>query len=782
MKQFVYYTTLAFLIFSTGRLSAQNTAVVTGTILDKMLDAPIEDVEIRIKSTPYATISDRNGNFEITNIPPGEYEIIFSHIGYEKLKIGVLLAAGDLRRMDVVMEPKTKVLKEVEIHSKRFEEAPYPIEHISKPVIRRSTHKDIGDFLREVPNLSGVRKGGSGVDPVVRGFKFKQVAVVVDGATKIEGGCPNRMDPAVSHISIMDVENMEIYKGPFALRYGPNFGGLINLQTARPVPYPEYQMHVTAIKGFESNGNGNTEHLSINGGNDRVYYLLSGNHRKFEDYTAGNGQRVNAGFTKYNYKVQLGAKPFVDHRLLVSYDRSYGRNMDFPALPMDERSDDTEIYQFEYDIDNISEKFRRIKIQLYNSDVHHIMDNKQRPFSDTVIAVSDIRAENMGGRLEATFDLFNNDLFLGVDFEQIDKNGERVKNFILQPNLPVKTEMLWNNAGITNAGFYALWESKRKDYTLNISGRVDMNSANSGKLLLENMMGKPVYENDDTDSRHFNYSLSAGIFYTLSKNIDIGFSVGRAMRSPDMTERFIVLLPIGYDNYDYLGNPQLDPEINNEADLKIGYRTKNLGLLQVGGFFSYVQDFITGREVPPAVVKPQSKDVVGVKEFYNADHVYLYGYEFGWYSPDWSGLNVSVTGAVTIGVNPESIKYIIENGEVVGQETVENDPLPEIPPFESNIKVKYSMFNRRLIPEAGVRLVASQNKVSQAFYERETPGFVLADFRLSYEFSKELIIHAGVKNIFDKAYYEHLNRRIIGSNAPLYEPGRSFFINMTVNL
>ncbi len=41
---------------------------------------------------------------------------------------------------------------------------------------------------------------------------------------------------------------------------------------------------------------------------------------------------------------------------------------------------------------------------------------------------------------------------------------------------------------------------------------------------------------------------------------------------------------------------------------------------------------------------------------------------------------------------------------------------------------------------------------------------------------------AGVQNIFDKAYYEHLNRRIVGSSDPLYEAGRSFYLNLTINL
>jgi len=39
------------------------------------------------------------------------------------------------------------------------------------------------------------------------------------------------------------------------------------------------------------------------------------------------------------------------------------------------------------------------------------------------------------------------------------------------------------------------------------------------------------------------------------------------VRSPDMVERYVTLLPVGFDKFDYLGDPQLKPEVNNQADI-----------------------------------------------------------------------------------------------------------------------------------------------------------------------------------------------------------------------
>jgi iron complex outermembrane receptor protein len=174
--------------------------------------------------------------------------------------------------------------------------------------------------------------------------------------------------------------------------------------------------------------------------------------------------------------------------------------------------------------------------------------------------------------------------------------------------------------------------------------------------------------------------------------------------------------------------------------------------------------------------------VYGVKQFYNEDHVYLYGIEFTYQTnPEWKwGMNMRAAG--TWGVNPEATAYVIENGEVTGTETIENDPLPEIPPFEGAIGLYYRFFKGKLVPALDLRMVAKQTNISQAYVEDETPGFVLLNFNFSYDFNDNLRITGGVSNIFNKAYYEHLNRRIIGGKGNLYEPGRIFYLSVYFNI
>lgn len=759
-------------------IKAQNTSTIRGYVKDAKTSAPLSDVEVLIKDYNMGTITNSKGFYELGSVGAGFKTVQYIHLGFETRTLKINFKPGEKIIKNVFLSPTTQTLAEIEIRDRTIEKKPIMIETVSKLKIQQSAARDIGDFLRNTPNLSGIRKGGAAIDPVVRGFKYKQINTIINGNIKIEGGCPNRMDPAVSHIDINDLEKMEVYKGPFALRFGPMFGGVINLKTIRPDFGKEFSTKITAIKGFESNWNGNKEHLSISAGNKNACIMLSGNHKKYGNYEAGNGEVINSQFTRYNYTAQIGVSPAKDHELHFSYDRSYGRNVSYPALPMDERSDDTHLYSFNYQLTNISKSIQHIKLKSYFSDVHHIMDNKERPFSDTVVAVSDIRAKNSGGRLESLIKWGNSTIIFGIDYEHITKDGTRTKNMILQPNLPVKKEMLWNNASIKNTGVFALLTKKTGLWDLNFSARIDLNTATSGNLQLKNMSGNILYENDQVDSELINFSMSTGAFYNFTKNTGMGLSLGRGIRSPDMTERFIILLPIGYDNYDYLGNPKLKPEVNYEADIKFEHKAHTFGYFEAGIFLSYVKDYITGTEVPPSEVKPQSKDVVGVKEFYNADHVYLYGFEAKYASPADYKFGITAVAAATFGVNPGAIQYIVKDKQVVDEQIVKNDPLPEIPPFESSLTINYKFFDNRLKPEFSVRMTARQASISEAFYENETPGFITANFKVNYIFNEMLSVNGGVNNIFNKAYYEHLNRRIIGSNLPLYEPGRMFFINL----
>jgi outer membrane receptor protein involved in Fe transport len=160
----------------------------------------------------------------------------------------------------------------------------------------------------------------------------------------------------------------------------------------------------------------------------------------------------------------------------------------------------------------------------------------------------------------------------------------------------------------------------------------------------------------------------------------------------------------------------------------------------------------------------------------------LSGFELSYATPEKYLWSVGLSAAYTAGWNPDAVKYIYEDGQVVDEETIKNDPLPEIPPFETNLKLGYRFFKEKLNTAFRIRYAAAQNRVSESYGEEATPSFVTLGFDINYKFNKSLTIFAGVNNILNTAYYEHLNRRIVGTNQPLYEVGRVFYTNLIFKL
>ena len=148
----------------------------------------------------------------------------------------------------------------------------------------------------------------------------------------------------------------------------------------------------------------------------------------------------------------------------------------------------------------------------------------------------------------------------------------------------------------------------------------------------------------------------------------------------------------------------------------------------------------------------------------------------------YNKLLASVTASYTNAYFPYSIKYLITNNQIVDETEIKNDPLPEIPPFETTVSVAYRIFKDKLVPKMSLRMVSSQHNISKAYYEPVSSGFSVINFSLNYKPIQAVNFSIGVNNLFNKAYYEHLNRKIVGSMLNLFEPGRSFFFNLIVTL
>ncbi len=781
---------LLIVIFTSTSLWSQSTGGVKGKITDSQTGAIVSGAELLISPSEKGTISDSKGKYQISGVEPGKYLLKIKYVGYITIEEEIEILAGKLIDYNINLEVDIRELLAVEINDDKIQNHAYSKVIIKEADLEQKPVRDIGDYLRDIPNLYAVRKGGANLDPVIRGFKFNQLNIQVDNGLSMEGGCPNRMDPTTAHVEAGDIQAIEVLKGPFALRYGPTMGGVVNMLTASPRPFDKFQVHVKATLGYESNWNGQRQNVTVYGGGKKVFFTFSGNNSIYGNYTDGDGNLVPSEFTKFGYNAKLGFALAENHTITLSYSEFYARNVAFPSLPMDERADDTKLYSLDYNANKVSKTIETIHFKAYLSDVDHTMDNKERGFGDTVVAVSQILARRYGYRAEFGLNTGKNShLFVGTDMYHIDKDGTREKTMIgqypMNGNVPLKVENLWNKAVINNYGVFGEYRINKNLWEAVFSGRIDYNSAYSDSISLMNMkkvdiIGTPA---DSTSSSFVNISFSMGVTRKLNENMSLGLSFGRGVRSGSMIERFIITLPVGFDNFEYIGNPNLLPEANNEIDLVYKYKHQTYGAVELTAFYSIVQNYIGGVYLPPSVQKPLTQGTLGVKKFDNIGTANLYGFELSYATPSRYKWRASLTAATTMGTIDEAeVLDLDANGKVTGTHMVSNDPLGEIPPLNMNLRLSYRLLNDKLIPNLNFRYVAAQNRVSESMQELTSPSFSLLDFSIMYKHNKNLSIIGGVNNLLDKAYYEHLNRRVLGTDHRLYEPGRVIFVNIIFNI
>jgi len=741
--------TISFLLISI--ISFGQTSKVTGKIIDDKTGFPIEYATLKLLKNNKATLTNGAGEFSV-NAQIGD-EVEISHVSYKTVKINLTdqivirleLAEIELNEILVAANPLQDISHSVEINDTE--------KRISQP-------RSVGHLFKEIKGFGITKKGAYASEPVFRAFKYEQLNIQYDGGMKVLNACPNRMDPITTHVIPEEIEKIEIVKGPFTVRFGQNFGGIINLVSKNPTK-GKHGFHGSVEGGYESNGNNLVTGASALYVSNKFDVHLNGSYRDFGDYKDGNGTEVPASFKTTDYSLKIGINPTEKQRLQLSWRQSFGRDIDHAGLPMDSPFDDSFLAGIDYKINEISQKIASFSVKAFHSYVDHLMTNEGRPSFKMTDASSPVEAWTTGGKIELVLSPSENSrIYTGIDANLIDRAGDRTRIVkIMNGNvLPIpKTfkDKIWQDASLNNVGVFAEGNFKIADNTSLITGiRTDFisTSLNDAAPDFEALYGGSI-----EDETEVNVSVNASIKYQKN-GFQTQLAVGRGIRTASMIERYINHFTVGVDPYEYVGNPNLKPEINNQIEVSF---LKRFETIEIGAsvFYSFLEDYISAivNTSIPRKFMPTTPPVFA-KQFINLDKASQTGVEFNF--------NVKAT---------ENITFTSELSYTKADNKDFDEPLAHIPPFMANLGVKYEAENYWFALKS--RLVAKQDRISNTFMEEETPGFGTLDFRAGFLPFKGVSIGVAVLNIFDKNYYEHLNFSYKNSttlSGRIYEPGRNF--------
>lgn len=617
---------------------------------------------------------------------------------------------------------------------------------------------DATDLLNRIPAFSSIRKSGNyGFDPVFRGFKYDQLNVVLNGAQSATAACPNRMDPATSQMAPNMMDRIEVLKGPYALRYGTGFGGTINFIPTKLRFTDKPEVYGRLSTGYESNGNiaRSEGQIGISGG---IYDLsLFGSWSQGDDYEAGNGNTVQSDFARGSFGGNLGLKVTSNQQVRLSATYNMARDADFPALGMDLREDDTWLFNARHDVHINGSNLQSWNTTVFGSFVNHLMDNLLKPIDPRMMnAETYAETFNYGGRTESVWHFGSGKLFAGADLRIEGAEGTRERTFLMGPNKgKVARDNAWQDGRIDKMGAFGEYHINTDALQFIFSGRLEYNTA---------IINDPTEEflaiSSETEVDEFNPGISVGIIKPIAVDLKAGLWLGRVQRSGSLTERFINYFAVGQDPYEMLGNPGLAPEVNNQIDLTFEWTNRNSSI-SIDVFAAYLQDYISSSI--DTTLKTKLPTSPGVRRFTNIDEAYKTGFEFRW------------TQKLPLNLQSQlGIAY------TYAEDLDRSEPLPEIPPLDLRFTLAGSYLSDKLSPEVSFRYVLEQDRISTEYGESITPAFTLLDVKIGYRITHYIRVNAGVNNLLDEAYYEHLNRSVSGTTGAIFMPGRNLFANLSI--
>lgn len=215
------YKALLIMIF-TGWISglfAGTTGKIAGKVVSGTTGEELIGANIMLVGTNYGGASDVNGEYYIINIPPGEYELRASMIGFRSVVVqNIRVSVDQTTQIDIELYEESVEMQDVVVYA-------------DKPLIRRdltSTESKIsGENMAMLPleDISSVVNLQAGVvDGHFRGGRSNEVKYLIDGVAvndAYSGGFALQAE-------INSVEELQVLTGTFNAEYGEALSGVVN--------------------------------------------------------------------------------------------------------------------------------------------------------------------------------------------------------------------------------------------------------------------------------------------------------------------------------------------------------------------------------------------------------------------------------------------------------------------------------------------------------------------------------------------------------------------------
>lgn len=514
-----------------------------------------------------------------------------------------------------VQAQETVELDEVKVTAGRVEQelmdVNMSVSVITQEEIRRSSARNVGELLEDIPGVRINNDGGQGMKRIkIRGEDAFRTLVMIDGQKVSEhksmSGSPMLIDPSM-------IERIEVIKGPASVLYGSDaIGGAINIITKKGGTKP-IEGEVSA--GMNTSASGKNASGSIYGGIDGWKYRLSASIEDNDNLKTPKGEMENTYFTARSVSDFLSYDFTPDATVGASldyYDLEFGSSdVNTPGFAVDVPKWTRFKAAAFGEIKNITSSFVRLRTDIFYQKSKKDMTNtvpgvwtqgevdtfKAMGFEEAFLNRVGVQAGNAyvlqphasndmnqyGFSIQADWQIGDrNYLIAGYEISYDDLNahswntGTNVMPMML-------TDKNYDGYQMTNAVYASMETLLSANLTLTYGARytwvkTDMDSIN-------NKMGTKTSGEGSDGKIVFN----AGVLWHGTDNLTLRASYAQGYRSPILQELYIDT-SMGSTGTTY-ANPDLKPETSD--NFEIGARWNSTGLsADLAIFYSTADDYI----------------------------------------------------------------------------------------------------------------------------------------------------------------------------------------------
>jgi Carboxypeptidase regulatory-like domain/TonB-dependent Receptor Plug Domain len=211
---------------------------ITGTATDTDRDV-LPGAQVRLDPGNTSVTTNQQGEFTITNLPPGSYTVTVSYLGFRDSTSTVTVTSGQVTRVDAVLQVATQNQQVVVTSGRSYGEAEAVnetrtsdtlINILPQTVITSLPNANIADAVGRLPGVTLERDEGEGKYVQIRGTEPRLSNLTIDGVIvpSPEGLVRQvKLDTIPAGL----IESVQINKTLLSNMDGDAIGGSVNLVT-----------------------------------------------------------------------------------------------------------------------------------------------------------------------------------------------------------------------------------------------------------------------------------------------------------------------------------------------------------------------------------------------------------------------------------------------------------------------------------------------------------------------------------------------------------------------